>query len=102
MGDVAKRRGKQCGNENAGTIEFLIDQNAKFYFIEMNRHIPVSKSMQNLSSTSSKVVSLLKTRNIFLDPIPAKLRDGTRSREMISSWTAALMEAITVRDRMTV
>lgn len=41
MGEVAVRAAKAAGYENAGTIEFLLDQNQNFYFMEMNTRIQV-------------------------------------------------------------
>lgn len=41
MGEVAVRAAKAVGYENAGTIEFLLDQNQNFYFMEMNTRIQV-------------------------------------------------------------
>ena len=39
MGEVAVRAAKAVGYENAGTIEFLLDKNKNFYFMEMNTRI---------------------------------------------------------------
>ena len=36
MGETAVRAAKAVGYENAGTIEFLLDKNKNFYFMEMN------------------------------------------------------------------
>ena len=41
MGEVAVRAAKAVGYENAGTIEFLLDKNKDFYFMEMNTRIQV-------------------------------------------------------------
>jgi len=41
MGRVAIRAAEACDYQNAGTIEFLVDKNGKFYFIEMNTRIQV-------------------------------------------------------------
>ena len=41
MGNAAVTAAKQCGYYNAGTIEFLVDDNHDFYFMEMNTRIQV-------------------------------------------------------------
>lgn len=41
MGKAAVTAAKQCGYYNAGTIEFLVDENRDFYFMEMNTRIQV-------------------------------------------------------------
>ncbi len=41
MGETAVRAAKAVGYENAGTIEFLLDKNKDFYFMEMNTRIQV-------------------------------------------------------------
>ena len=41
MGEVAVRATKAANYESAGTIEFLLDKNKKFYFMEMNTRIQV-------------------------------------------------------------
>ena len=40
-GEVAVRAAKAANYESAGTIEFLLDKNKKFYFMEMNTRIQV-------------------------------------------------------------
>lgn len=41
MGDTAVKAAKAVGYENAGTIEFLLDKDKNFYFMEMNTRIQV-------------------------------------------------------------
>lgn len=41
MGEVAVKAVKEIGYSNAGTIEFLVDKNKEFYFMEMNTRVQV-------------------------------------------------------------
>ncbi len=41
MGEAAVKAAKACNYFNAGTIEFLVDENKNFYFMEMNTRIQV-------------------------------------------------------------
>ncbi|MCL5005524.1 MAG: acetyl-CoA carboxylase biotin carboxylase subunit [Acidobacteria bacterium] len=41
MGETAVRIGKLANYTNAGTVEFLVDQNRNFYFLEMNTRLQV-------------------------------------------------------------
>lgn len=41
MGDTALRAARSVGYESVGTIEFLLDKDKNFYFIEMNTRIQV-------------------------------------------------------------
>ena len=48
MGETAVKAAKAVGYENAGTIEFLLDKNKNFYFMEMNTRIQVEHGITEL------------------------------------------------------
>ena len=48
MGDTAIKAAKAVGYTNAGTIEFLLDKNNQFYFIEINTRIQVEHGVTEL------------------------------------------------------
>lgn len=50
MGKVAVQAAQHVGYENAGTIEFLVDQNEEFYFMEMNTRIQVEHPVTEMAT----------------------------------------------------
>ena len=50
MGEVAVKAAKAVNYENAGTIEFLLDKDKTFYFMEMNTRIQVEHPVTELVS----------------------------------------------------
>jgi acetyl-CoA carboxylase biotin carboxylase subunit len=48
MGEAAVKAAKKVGYYNAGTIEFLVDSNHNFYFMEMNTRVQVEHPITEL------------------------------------------------------
>src|ERR1700752_112188 len=48
MGEVAVRVGQAAGYTNAGTVEFLVNQQKNFYFLEMNPRLQVEHPLTEL------------------------------------------------------
>ncbi len=58
MGEAAVRYAKEAGYVNAGTVEFLVDRNRDFYFMEMNARIQVEHPVTELVTG----IDLVKTQ----------------------------------------
>jgi 3-methylcrotonyl-CoA carboxylase alpha subunit len=60
MGEAAVRIGKEAGYNSAGTIEFLVDKDLNFYFLEMNTRIqvehPVTEMVTGIDIVEEQII----------------------------------------------
>ena len=59
IGEIALKGAKSVGYNNAGTVEFLLDKNGEFYFMEMNTRIqvehPVTEMVTNVDLIKEQI-----------------------------------------------
>ncbi len=63
MGEAAIKAAKAVNYVNAGTIEFLVDKNSNFYFMEMNTRIQVEHPVTEMITSVDIVKEQLKIAN---------------------------------------
>lgn len=70
MGEVAVRAALSIGYRNAGTVEFIVDQNRNFYFLEVNARLQVEHPITEMVTG----IDLVKTQVEIAAGTPLKFR----------------------------
>ena len=63
MGEAAKKGVKKLGYKSAGTIEYILDENHKFYFMEMNTRIQVEHPVTEMTTGIDILTEQIKMAN---------------------------------------
>ncbi|NMC73116.1 MAG: pyruvate carboxylase, partial [Geobacteraceae bacterium] len=93
--EAALRVARHVNYRNAGTVEFLLDQEGNYYFIEMNPRIQVEHTVTEMITGRNLVQAQLLVAQGF------RLSDpeiGIPSQESITMWGHAIQCRITTED----
>jgi pyruvate carboxylase subunit A len=76
LGDMAIRAARAVNYENAGTVEFLLDQDGEFYFMEMNTRLQVEHTITEAITG----IDIVKEQFRIADGLPLKYKQADIKR----------------------
>ena len=95
MGAAAAAAARAAGYENAGTIEFVLDQEGKFYFIEMNTRIQVEHPVTEMVTG----IDLVRAQILIAEGHPLSTPEiGIPSQDAVHMNGYALQCRVTTED----
>jgi acetyl-CoA carboxylase biotin carboxylase subunit len=82
MSEAAIAACRACGYENAGTVEFLVDDDLNFYFMEMNTRVQVEHPVTELVTGIDIVREQIKITKGDLLPLTGSIQPRGHAIEM--------------------